>query len=296
MFLESMLVFLASLLKNYIRFLINLVIVLGTRLYCENRKNIAYDIFSTIKLTLKENQMKVIVCKDYEDMSKKASEFVINYMMEKPQIKFGFATGSSPIGLYKNLIAAQKDGEISFKYAKSVNLDEYVGIDPSNDQSYSYFMHKNLFDHVAIKKENIHLPSAPEADEKYAEKYRKELEEFGQRDIQILGLGVNGHIAFNEPAEKLNKYASIVELDQSTIEANSRFFENEEDVPKYALSMGLAEIFDAKTIIVLANGKNKHEAVKRLLNDEKITTDLPCGLLNLHPNVYLFVDEEAYNG
>lgn len=296
MFLESMLVFLASLLKNYIRFLINLVIVLGTRLYCENRKNIAYDIFSTIKLTLKENQMKVIVCKDYEDMSKKASEFVINYMMEKPQIKFGFATGSSPIGLYKNLIAAQKDGEISFKYAKSVNLDEYVGIDPSNDQSYSYFMHKNLFDHVAIKKENIHLPSAPEADEKYAEKYRKELEEFGQRDIQILGLGVNGHIAFNEPAEKLNKYASIVELDQSTIEANSRFFENEEDVPKYALSMGLAEIFDAKTIIVLANGKNKHEAVKRLLNDDKITTDLPCGLLNLHPNVYLFVDEEAYNG
>lgn len=296
MFLESMLVFLASLLKNYIRFLINLVIVLGTRLYCENRKNIAYDIFSTIKLTLKENQMKVIVCKDYEDMSKKASEFVINYMMEKPQIKFGFATGSSPIGLYKNLIAAQKDGEISFKYAKSVNLDEYVGIDPSNDQSYSYFMHKNLFDHVAIKKENIHLPSAPEADEKYAEKYRKELEEFGQRDIQILGLGVNGHIAFNEPAEKLNKYASIVELDQSTIEANSRFFENEEDVPKYALSMGLAEIFDAKTIIVLANGKNKHEAVKRLLNDDKITTDLPCGLLNLHPNVYLFLDEEAYNG
>ena len=296
MFLESMLVFLASLLKNYIRFLINLVIVLGTRLYCENRKNIAYDIFSTIKLTLKENQMKVIVCKDYEDMSKKASEFVINYMIEKPQIKFGFATGSSPIGLYKNLIAAQKDGEISFKYAKSVNLDEYVGIDPSNDQSYSYFMHKNLFDHVAIKKENIHLPSAPEADEKYAEKYRKELEEFGQRDIQILGLGVNGHIAFNEPAEKLNKYASIVELDQSTIEANSRFFENEEDVPKYALSMGLAEIFDAKTIIVLANGKNKHEAVKRLLNDDKITTDLPCGLLNLHPNVYLFLDEEAYNG
>ena len=296
MFLESMLVFLASLLKNYIRFLINLVIVLGTRLYCENRKNIAYDIFSTIKLTLKENQMKVIVCKDYEDMSKKASEFVINYMMEKPQIKFGFATGSSPIGLYKNLIAAQKDGEISFKYAKSVNLDEYVGIYPSNDQSYSYFMHKNLFDHVAIKKENINLPSAPEADEKYAEKYRKELEEFGQRDIQILGLGVNGHIAFNEPAEKLNKYASIVELDQSTIEANSRFFENEEDVPKYALSMGLAEIFDAKTIIVLANGKNKHEAVKRLLNDDKITTDLPCGLLNLHPNVYLFLDEEAYNG
>lgn len=240
--------------------------------------------------------MKVIVCKDYEDMSKKASDLVISNMVEKPQLKFGFATGSSPIGLYKNLIEAQKDGEISFKYAKSVNLDEYVGIDPKNNQSYSYFMYENLFDHVNIKKENIHLPSAPEADEKYAKEYRKELEEFGQRDIQILGLGVNGHIAFNEPAESLNKYASIVELEKSTIEANSRFFENEEDVPKYALSMGLAEIFDAKTIIVLASGKNKHEAVKRILNDEKITTNLPGGLLNLHPNVYLFVDEEAYNG
>ena len=129
-----------------------------------------------------------------------------------------------------------------------------------------------------------------------AKQLKKELEEFGQRDIQILGLGVNGHIAFNEPAKKLNKYASIVELDKSTIEANSRFFENEDEVPKHALSMGLAEIFDARMIIVLANGKNKHEAVKRLLNDDKISTDLPCGLLNLHPNVYLFVDEEAYNG
>lgn len=240
--------------------------------------------------------MKVVICKDYEDMSKKASEFVISNMMEKPQIKFGFATGSSPIGLYKNLIVAQKEGEISFKYAKSVNLDEYVGIDPSNEQSYSYFMHENLFDHVAIKKENINLPYAPENDEKYALEYRKVLDEFGQRDIQILGLGPNGHIAFNEPAEKLNRRASIIKLTESTIEANSRFFENEDEVPKYALSMGVEEVFNAKTLIVLASGKNKHEAVKRILNDDKISTDLPCGLLNLHPNVYLFVDEEAYNG
>ena len=240
--------------------------------------------------------MKVIVCKDYDDMSKKASELVISNMIEKPQIKFGFATGSSPIGLYKNLIAAQKEGEISFKYAKSVNLDEYVGIDPSNDQSYSYFMHENLFDHVNIKKENIHLPSAPEADDKYAKEYRKVLEDFGQRDIQILGLGPNGHIAFNEPADKLNRRASIIKLTDSTIEANSRFFENEDEVPKYALSMGVEEVFDAKTLIVLASGKSKHEAVKRLLNDDTISTELPCSLLNLHPNVYLFVDEEAYNG
>ena len=240
--------------------------------------------------------MKVIVCKDYDEMSKKASELVISNMMEKPQIKFGFATGSSPVGLYKNLIAAQKDGEISFKYAKSVNLDEYVGIDPDNEQSYSYFMYDNLFNHVNIKKENINLPHAPENDEKYALEYRKVLDDFGQRDIQILGLGPNGHIAFNEPADKLNRRASIIKLTESTIEANSRFFENEEDVPKYALSMGVEEVFNARTLVVLASGKNKHEAVKRMLNEDSIYTQLPASLLNLHPNVYLFVDEEAYKG
>ncbi|WP_311491356.1 glucosamine-6-phosphate deaminase [uncultured Anaerococcus sp.] len=240
--------------------------------------------------------MKLIVCKDYDDMSKKASELVISNMVEKPQLKFGFATGSSPIGLYKNLIAAQKEGEISFKYAKSVNLDEYVGIGADNEQSYSYFMHKNLFDQVNIKKENINLPYAPENDEKYALEYRKVLDEFGQRDIQILGLGENGHIAFNEPAEKLNRRASIIKLTESTIEANARFFENEDEVPRYALSMGVEEVFNSRTLIVLASGKNKHEAVKRLLNDDTISTELPCSLLNLHPNVYLFVDEEAYKG
>lgn len=228
--------------------------------------------------------MKLIVCKDYDDMSKKASELVINYMREKPQIKFGLATGSTPLGLYKNLIEAQKDGEISFKYAKSVNLDEYVGLSPQDDQSYSYFMHKNLFDQVNIKEENIHLPSAPEADDKYAEDYIILLEDFGQRDIQILGVGTNGHIAFNEPADKLSKKTSIVKLSQSTIDSNARFFENAEDVPKYAISMGMEEIFNAKTLIVLANGKGKHEAVSRMLNEDMIDPNFPVSFINLHPN------------
>lgn len=240
--------------------------------------------------------MKVIVCKDYDEMSKKASDFVISHMKEKPETKFGFATGSSPEGLYKNLVAAQKEGEISFKYAKSVNLDEYVGIDPENEQSYSYFMHKHLFDHVNMKEENIHLPHAESNDEEYAAEYRRVLDEFGQRDIQILGLGVNGHIAFNEPADELNKRASIVALTESTIEANSRFFDNKEDVPTHALSMGVEDVFNAKSLIVLASGKNKHEAVSKILNDTTVYTEMPAGLLNLHPNVYMFVDEEAYNG
>lgn len=238
--------------------------------------------------------MKVIVCKDYDDMSKKAADLVISNIKEKPQIKLGLATGSSPIGLYKNLISANEDGEISFKFAKSVNLDEYIGIDPANDQSYQYFMNENLFNHVSFAETK--LPYAPENDEKYAEEYNKYLDDFGQRDIQILGIGENGHIAFNEPGEVLNRRTSIVKLSQSTIEANSRFFESEDEVPKYAISMGMSDIFNAKTIILLANGKKKHDVVKKLIEGDTIDPKLPASFLSLHPNVYIYVDEEAYRG
>lgn len=238
--------------------------------------------------------MKVIVCKDYDDMSKKAADLVISNIKEKPQIKLGLATGSSPIGLYKNLISANEDGEISFKFAKSVNLDEYIGIDPANDQSYQYFMNENLFNYVSFA--DTKLPYAPENDEKYAEEYNKYLDDFGQRDIQILGIGENGHIAFNEPGEVLNRRTSIVKLSQSTIEANSRFFESEDEVPKYAISMGMSDIFNAKTIILLANGKKKHDAVKKLIEGDTIDPKLPASFLSLHPNVYIYVDEEAYRG
>lgn len=238
--------------------------------------------------------MKVIVCKDYDDMSKKAADLVISNIKEKPQIKLGLATGSSPIGLYKNLISANEDGEISFKFAKSVNLDEYIGIDPANNQSYQYFMNENLFNYVSFA--DTKLPYAPENDEKYAEEYNKYLDDFGQRDIQILGIGENGHIAFNEPGEVLNRRTSIVKLSQSTIEANSRFFESEDEVPKYAISMGMSDIFNAKTIILLANGKKKHDAVKKLIEGDTIDPKLPASFLSLHPNVYIYVDEEAYRG
>ena len=240
--------------------------------------------------------MKVIVAKDYDEMSKKAADLIINMLIDKPQAKFGFATGSTPIGLYENLAKAEKEGEISFKYSKSVNLDEYIGIDRENDQSYQYFMNENLFNKVSFKEGATHLPYAPEADEKYAKEYDKLLDDFGQRDVQILGLGPNGHLAFNEPAEKLNQRTSIIKLTDETIKANSRFFESEEDVPKYAISMGMADVFDAKMLVVLANGKNKHEVVKRIIEEDTIYPEFPASFLHLHPNVYLFVDEEAYNG
>ena len=240
--------------------------------------------------------MKVIVSKDYDEMSKKAADFIINMMIEKPQAKFGFATGSTPIGMYEYLAKANKEGEISFKYAKSVNLDEYIGIDKENDQSYQYFMNENLFNKVDFKEGTTHLPFAPEADEKYAKEYDELLDEFGQRDIQVLGLGPNGHLAFNEPAEKLNQRTSIIKLTEETIKANSRFFKSEDDVPKYAISMGMADVFDAKTLVVLANGKNKHEVVRRILEEDTVYPEFPASFLHLHPNCYLFVDHEAYKG
>lgn len=245
---------------------------------------------------MKGLKMKVIVSKNYEEMSKKAADLIINLMIEKPQAKLGFATGSTPIGLYENLAKANKEGEISFKYAKSVNLDEYIGIDKDNDQSYQYFMNENLFSKVDFKEEATHLPFAKEADPKYAKEYDDMLDDFGQRDVQILGLGPNGHLAFNEPSEKLNQRTSIIKLTEETIKANSRFFESEEDVPKYAISMGMADVFDAKMLVVLANGKNKHEVVKRIIEEDTIYPEFPASFLHLHPNVYLFVDEEAYNG
>lgn len=240
--------------------------------------------------------MKVIVSKDYDHMSRQAADFVISYMVEKPQIKFGFATGSTPVGMYEKLAQASKEGEISFKYAKSVNLDEYIGIDKDNDQSYQYFMDKNLFDKVDFKEGTTHLPFAEKADESYAKEYDQLLDDFGQRDIQILGLGPNGHLAFNEPAQKLNQRTSIIELTEETREANARFFENKEDVPTHAISMGMADVFNAKTLLVLASGKGKHEVVKRLLEEDTIYPEFPASFLHLHPNVYLFVDEEAMNG
>lgn len=240
--------------------------------------------------------MKVIVSKDYDEMSKKAADLIVNMLIDKPQAKFGFATGSTPIGLYEYLAKTEKEGEISFKYSKSVNLDEYIGIDKENDQSYQYFMNENLFNKVSFKEGTTHLPYAPEADEKYAKEYDKLLDEFGQRDVQILGLGPNGHLAFNEPAEKLNQRTSIIKLSDETIKANSRFFESEDDVPKYAISMGMADVFNAKMLVVLASGKNKHEVVKRIIEEDTIYPEFPASFLHLHPNVYLFVDEDAYEG
>ena len=238
--------------------------------------------------------MKFIVCENYDEMSKEAAKIVVAQMKEKKDSILGLATGSTPIGLYKELIKAYENGEISFKDTKTFNLDEYYPISKSNDQSYDYFMNDNLFSHVDIDKNNTDIPNG-EADDAEAEcaEYEKRIAATSGVDIQILGIGQNGHIGFNEPDDALFVSTHCTGLTQNTIEANSRFFESIDDVPTKALTMGIGTILKAKKIILLASGENKKDAIGALLND-KITPMVPATMLKLHDDVIIICDKAAY--
>lgn len=241
--------------------------------------------------------MRVIVKKDYESISKEAANIIKDEMVKNPNIVLGLATGSTPVGMYQELIRFHKEEGLDFSNVTTFNLDEYVGIDDDHPNSYHYFMKDVLFDHININMENTFVPDGKAEDpESYCREYDRLIEEKGGIDIQILGIGENGHIAFNEPDKKLNVGTSIVDLTQSTIEANSRFFDSIDEVPKTAITMGIGSIMKAKKIILLANGKKKAKVIKELLKGEKITTDLPASMLLLHPDVTVIVDEEVYNG
>lgn len=238
--------------------------------------------------------MQVIVCKNYDEISKEAAKIVASQVTLKPDSVLGLATGSSPEGLYKELIEMYKKGELDFSGVTSFNLDEYYPIDDDNDQSYHHFMKTKLFDHINIKESFV--PNGMAAyPEEACRKYDELVESYGWVDLQILGIGQNGHIAFNEPDSELYAGTHVTGLTESTIEANSRFFASREDVPKKALTMGMATILKAKKIVLVANGKNKHEAIRELLGG-KITTSNPSTFLNLHKDVVLIVDKEAYRG
>ena len=239
--------------------------------------------------------MKVIVCENYEELSNQAAKIVSSQLIVKPNSILGLATGSTPIGLYQNLIDMNKKGEIDFSEVKTYNLDEYYPIKKSNDQSYDYFMNEQLFSHINIDKKNTHLPNGEAEDPvKECERYEKMLDAIGGVDLQILGIGQNGHIAFNEPDENLIAVTHLTGLTQSTIEANSRFFASADEVPKQALTMGMGSILKAKKIVILANGANKSKAVAELLNDN-ITTSNPATMLKVHPDVTLICDKEAFS-
>ena len=239
--------------------------------------------------------MKIIVTKNYEEMSRIAAEQFAAVIKQKPDCVLGLATGSTPIGMYKGLIEGYKAGELDFTAVKSVNLDEYYPIAPDNDQSYRYFMNDQLFDHVNIDKANTYVPDGMATDvEAACRAHEDKIDELGGIDLQVLGIGQNGHIGFNEPEANLQCFTHLTGLTDSTIKANSRFFASEADVPKHALTMGIQSVFKARSIIVLASGKNKAEAIKTMVSGT-ITTACPASLLALHPDATLICDEDAYS-
>lgn len=239
--------------------------------------------------------MKLLVVKDYEEMSCVAAKIFKDIINEKPDAVLGLATGSTPIGLYKKLIEMNRNKEIDFSNIKTINLDEYVGLGKENPQSYRYFMNENLFNHINIHKANTLVPNGLAEDiEKEAKSYDKKIEELGGIDIQILGIGSNGHIAFNEPDDFLIEETHVTNLSQSTIEANSRFFKSINEVPTRAITMGIGSIMKAKKILLLVKGEDKVKAVKELLNGN-ITTKNPATILKLHEDVTIIMDETMEN-
>ena len=242
--------------------------------------------------------MQVIVCENYEEISVKGAEIIAGQIKVKPDSVLGLATGNSPIGIYDRLCMMHKVGALDFSKVKSFNLDEYLPIEPSDPNSYAAFMHEHLWDKVNMKPENCHIPagnvSLEDADAS-CRQYDLSIEEAGGIDLQLLGIGRNGHIGFNEPDEKLTVGTHVTALTESTVEANSVLFPSPDMMPRHAVTMGMGVIRNARKILLVANGKNKHEALMGLLGGE-ITTKVPASLLNLHPDVTVICDKEAYFG
>ena len=236
--------------------------------------------------------MKVIITENYEEMSKKAAEVVIDVVKKNPNAVLGFAPGTSPIGLYQNMIKDHKENGTSYKNVFTVNLDEYVGLKADHDQSYAYFMRTNLFDHIDVDQKNTNLPigSAP-CLKSECDRYNALLDSHPQ-DVQVLGIGSNGHIGFNEPNTPFDSVTHLVDLTENTIKDNSRLFNSIDEVPRQALSMGIKNIMQAKSIVMVASGKNKAEAVRGMVKGE-ITPALPASVLQLHPFVTVVCDKDA---
>ncbi|MBR5809508.1 MAG: glucosamine-6-phosphate deaminase [Clostridia bacterium] len=229
--------------------------------------------------------MNYIEVESYEELSRKAAAIIAAQVISKPESVLGLATGSSPLGTYACLVKAYENKDLDFSRVTSVNLDEYVGLAGDNDQSYRYFMDTNLFSKINIRKECTFVPNgcAENIDAECGE-YDALIEKLGGIDIQLLGIGLDGHIGFNEPDEAFIKETHLVKLDPSTIEANARFFESEDDVPREAVTMGIGSIMNAKKVLLIANGKNKEEIIKKAFFGP-ITPKIPASILQLHPDL-----------
>jgi glucosamine-6-phosphate deaminase len=237
--------------------------------------------------------MKVIVCDDYEAVSQKAAEIFADRIKAKPDIVLGLATGGTPERLYALLAEKNKASELDFSGVKTFNLDEYAGVEASHDQSYRYFMNDKLFNSINIQMENTNVLNGV-ADDLAAEcaSYEDRIKAAGGVDLQLLGIGSNGHIAFNEPGSAKDSRTRVVDLKESTIEDNARFFASADEVPRQALSMGMASIMDAKEIVLIANKESKADAIAKSL-EGPVTEEVPASILQEHPNVTIIIDKDA---
>ena len=237
--------------------------------------------------------MRICKATDYEDMSRKAANIISAQIILKPDSVLGRATGSTPIGTYKRLVERYEKKDLDFSMITSVNLDEYRGLPRENDQSYYYFMHENLFDHVNINPENTHLPDGTEPDsDRECTRYEELIRSLGGVDLQLLGLGHNGHIGFNEPGDFFDKETHCVDLSERTIEANKRFFASADDVPKQAYTMGIKTIMQAKQILIVVSGEDKADIVRDAFFGP-VTPKVPASILQMHSNVTVVADAAA---
>lgn len=233
--------------------------------------------------------MKVYIASEKE-IAKMAAQRYVQLINNKPNAILGGATGSTPIPLYKELAKQCKAGNVSFKNVKTFNLDEYVGLDGNHDQSYRYFMNHQLFEHIDIDIENTHVPSG--IDTKNPGRYDEEIANAGGIDLQLLGIGVDGHIGFNEPGTRFDSITHVVKLEQNTREVNSRFFNSIDEVPTHAVTMGIKTVMNARAIMLIASGESKAEIVKAFI-EGPVTTKVPASILQLHPFVEVYLDKEA---
>lgn len=237
--------------------------------------------------------MEVIIYPTYEQMSRAAAEAVAEVLYRKPNAVLGLATGSTPLGLYQELVRMHKKEALDFSQVTTFNLDEYVGLPVTHNQSYHYFMHENFFKHVNIPPQNVHVPSGTTNNyQAFCDWYEKRIEEAGGIDVQILGIGSDGHIAFNEPASSLSSRTRLKTLAKQTIDDNARFFSSREEVPVYAITMGVGTILEAKKIVLLANGKKKADAVAQAV-EGPVTSMITASALQLHPDATVYVDNDA---
>ncbi|MDR5587623.1 MULTISPECIES: glucosamine-6-phosphate deaminase [Clostridium] len=237
--------------------------------------------------------MKILVCENYDKLSEKAAQIIMSQITLKSNSILGLATGSTPIGMYKKLVEMYENKMIDFSDVKTFNLDEYQNLPISNNQSYHYFMDDNLFNYINVKRENIHIPNGMANDiENECVKYDNLIKEAGGIDIQVLGIGNNAHIGFNEPTVNFEKKTYVVELEESTKIANARFFNSLDEVPSKAITMGIGSIFESKKIMLLATGKNKAKAIYDTIYG-KVTPEVPASILQFHDDLIVILDKEA---